>query len=134
MKKREIVLYLIFGVLTTVISLLSFKLFNFLFGEELYLLNNIFSWLFAVAFAFITNKIFVFESKKWESPMIFKEIFLFVLARVFSLIVEEAGLFLLIDILAILSPDFSKLVMQIMVVILNYVFSKFIVFKKSLNF
>lgn len=134
MKKREIVLYLIFGVLTTVISLLSFKLFNFLFGEELYLLNNIFSWLFAVAFAFITNKIFVFESKKWESPMIFKEIFLFVSARVFSLIVEEAGLFLLIDILAILSPDFSKLVMQIMVVILNYVFSKFIVFKKSLNF
>ena len=134
MKKREIVLYLIFGVLTTVISLLSFKLFNFLFGEELYLLNNIFSWLFAVAFAFITNKIFVFESKKWESPMIFKEIFLFVSARVFSLIVEEAGLFLLIDILAILSPDFSKLVMQIMVVILNFVFSKFIVFKKSLNF
>lgn len=134
MKKREIVLYLIFGVLTTLISLISFKLFNFLFGEELYLLNNIFSWLFAVAFAFITNKIFVFESKKWESPMIFKEIFLFVSARVFSLIVEEAGLFLLIDILAILSPDFSKFIMQIMVIILNFVFSKFIVFKKSLNF
>ena len=134
MKKREIVLYLIFGVLTTVISLLSFKLFNFLFGEELYLLNNIFSWFIAVAFAFITNKIFVFESKKWESPMIFKEIFLFVSARVFSLILEEAGLFLLIDILAILSPDFSKLIMQIMVIILNFVFSKFIVFKKSLNF
>ncbi len=134
MKKREIVLYLIFGVLTTLISLISFKLFNFLFGEELYLLNNIFSWLIAVAFAFITNKIFVFESKKWESPMIFKEIFLFVSARVFSLIVEEAGLFLLIDILAILSPDFSKFIMQIMVIILNFVFSKFIVFKKSLNF
>lgn len=134
MKKREIVLYLIFGVLTTLISLLSFKLFNFIFGEELYLLNNILSWLFAVVFAFISNKIFVFESKKWESPMIFKEIFLFVSARVFSLIVEEAGLFLLIDILAILSPDFSKFIMQIMVIILNFVFSKFIVFKKSLNF
>lgn len=133
MKKREIALYLVFGVLTTVISLLSFKLFNFLLGENLYLINNVFSWILAVSFAFVTNKLWVFESKEWKSPLIFKEILLFLSARVFSLLVEELGLFLLIDVLGSISPDISKLIMQIIVVILNYVLSKFLVFKKSLN-
>ena len=133
MKKREIALYLVFGVLTTVISLLSFKLFNFLLGENLYLINNVFSWILAVSFAFVTNKLWVFESKEWKSPLIFKEILLFLSARVFSLLVEELGLFLLIDVLGSINPDISKLIMQIIVVILNYVLSKFLVFKKSLN-
>ena len=133
MKKREIALYLVFGVLTTVISLLSFKLFNFLLGENLYLINNVFSWILAVSFAFVTNKLWVFESKEWKSPLIFKEMLLFLSARVFSLLVEELGLFLLIDVLGSISPDISKLIMQIIVVILNFVLSKFLDFKKSLN-
>lgn len=134
MKKKEVINYLIFGALTTVISITSFKLFNFLLGENLYLLNNIFSWVLAVAFAFITNKLLVFESKEWKIPLIFKEIFLFLSARVFSLLVEEIGLYLMIDIFSVFSADISKLIMQIIIVILNFIFSKFLVFRKSLNF
>ncbi len=134
MKKKEIITYLIFGLLTTVISILSFKLFNNLFGEGLYLFNNILSWIFAVSFAFVTNKIWVFESKEWKFPFILREILFFLGARVFSLIIEEIGLFLFIDTFAVFDTDISKLIMQVIVTILNFVLSKFLVFKKSLNF
>ncbi|MBO5019799.1 MAG: GtrA family protein [Clostridia bacterium] len=61
---REVINYLIFGILTTAVSILTFQFFGFLLGEELYLVNNILSWIISVSFAFVTNKLWVFESKK----------------------------------------------------------------------
>lgn len=142
-KYRELITYIIFGVLTTIVSLVSFKIFDSLLGEKLYLLTNIMSWIFAVSFAYITNKLWVFESKSWQGKTVIKELLGFVGARLFSLGVEELGLWLLIDILnmgalrlSILSLDINgnmiaKVVMQIVVIILNYVFSKLVVFKKK---
>ena len=61
---KEIVLYIVFGVLTTVVNFVVFKLFNMLLGEKLYLLNNTVAFIVSVLFAYVTNKIWVFESKK----------------------------------------------------------------------
>lgn len=139
---REVISYLIFGLLTTAVSILTFQLFGLLLGEDLYLVNNILSWIISVSFAFVTNKLWVFESKSWHLSIIKTEITGFLAARIFSLIVEEAGLFVLIDLLRIEKIGFefvgflitgtliAKFTMQIIVVLLNYFFSKFLIFKK----
>ncbi len=141
---KELVKYLIFGVLTTVVSLVSFKIFDALLGQRLYLISNVLSWIFAVAFAFITNKLWVFRSKNTEKKVIFRELFSFVTARILSLLIEEGGLWLLIDVLKLgqmqpvkifsLSINgnlIAKIIMQVVVVVSNYVFSKFFIFKKG---
>jgi putative flippase GtrA len=142
-KLKEIFSYLFFGFLTTLISILTFGLFNAALGEKLYLISNIFSWVISVAFAFVTNKIYVFRSLEWNVKILRTELFGFVGARIFSLVLEEAGLFLLMDIIkfnsfetrvlsfSITGGFISKIIMQIVVVITNYFFSKFIIFKKS---
>ena len=144
-KYRELITYVIFGVLTTVVSLVSFKIFDSILGEDLYLVSNVISWIFAVSFAYVTNKLWVFESKSWKSNVIIKEIIGFISARLFSLGVEELGLWLLVDIFNIgkISVDLfsfningnmiAKLIMQFVVIVLNYVFSKLVIFKKKNN-
>ncbi|MBQ6825992.1 MAG: GtrA family protein [Clostridia bacterium] len=141
--KKEIISYLFFGVLTTVISIASFQAFGFILGEKLYLLNNILSWIISVAFAFFTNKLWVFESKSFKFSVIKGEIIGFLSARIFSLVLEEAGLFFMIDLIkfsafkteilgfTITGELIAKLIMQIIVVIANYIFSKFIIFKRK---
>lgn len=143
LKYKELISYVFFGVLATIVSILSFKLFDVLLGPELYLLSNVISWIITVIFAYFTNKIWVFESKSWKANVLVKEIVSFFGARVFSLVVEEAGLWLMIDqmdmggiswdILAfsISGNMIAKIIMQVVVVILNYVFSKLIIFKKK---
>lgn len=143
LKYKELISYVFFGVLATIVSILSFKLFDVLLGPQLYLLSNVISWIITVIFAYFTNKIWVFESKSWKANVLVKEIVSFFGARVFSLIVEEAGLWLMIDqmdmggiswdILAfsISGNMIAKIIMQVVVVILNYVFSKLIIFKKK---
>lgn len=142
-KYKEVILYLIFGVLTTLVSLLSFWLFELALGKDLYLLTNVFSWVLAVIFAFVTNKLFVFESKSWKCNVLVKEIPEFLLARVFSLVIEELGLILFIEALSfdeisksilgfnITGEFIAKIIMAIIVIILNYFFSKFIIFNKA---
>lgn len=142
-KYKELIVYVIFGGLTTVVNLLVFTLFGKLLGDERYLVSNIVAWFTAVVFAYVTNKLWVFESKSWKFKVIAKEIPSFFAARVFSLVVEEAGLFLLVDVLSfnkISTSLFSftiggeliaKVLLAVIVVILNYIFSKLIVFRRS---
>lgn len=142
-KYSELINYVIFGVLATIVNLVSFKLIGLLLGESLYLVTNIISWIITVIFAYFTNKIWVFKSNSWEIRVLLKELVGFFGARLFSLAVEEAGLWLLIDLLKMKEYSFSmlqfditgsmiaKIIMQVVVVILNYVFSKLIIFKKS---
>lgn len=142
-KYKELISYVFFGVLATIVSIGTFKLFDAVLGEKLYLISNVISWIITVIFAYITNKLWVFESKSWKADVVIKELIGFFGARLFSLGVEEFGLWLLIDALNMgaLSLDFmsfyingnmiAKLIMQVVVVILNYVFSKLIVFRKK---
>ncbi len=145
LKYKEIISYVFFGVLATVVNLVSFKLFELILGEKLYLVTNVVSWLITVIFAYFTNKLWVFESKSWKANVVIKELIGFFGARIFSLVVEEAGLWLMIDICHmgniswdILSVNINgnmiaKIIMQVVVVILNYVFSKLVIFKKKKN-
>ena len=138
--KKEVVNYLFFGVLTTVLNVACYQLLSWIFGEEWYLVNNAICWIVAVTFAFFTNKLWVFESKSWAFKVIRGEISGFLLARVFSLVLEEAGLFLMIDLLcfdalrlevisfSITGTLIAKVIMQIIVVLSNYIFSKFLIF------
>ncbi len=144
-KYRETIAYVFFGAVTTLVNLVVFKLFNMILGEELYLISNTIAWAAAVLVAFFTNKLWVFESKSWAPAVLRRELPAFVGARVFSYAFEEAGLFLTVGLLglgewALALPfvTFSgemvcKVFLQVVVLVLNYVFSKLVIFKKSLN-
>ncbi|MBQ7005695.1 MAG: GtrA family protein [Clostridia bacterium] len=142
-KYKELIIYVIFGGLTTVVNLVVFTLFGMLLGDEKYLITNAIAWFAAVVFAYITNKIWVFESKSWSGKVLLKEIPSFFAARVFSFVLEEAGLFLFVDILSfneisikILSFEIggeliAKVILAVVVVVVNYVLSKLVIFKKK---
>ena len=143
-KHREIIVYFVFGVLTTAVNLITFYTLETLFGtENSYLYNNVIAWVVAVVFAYVTNKLVVFESKSWAPTVVLKESAEFVGARLFSLGVEEAGLWLFVDVFSFgavsikilgfnLTGGFiAKVILAVIVVILNYFFSKFIIFKNK---
>lgn len=133
--RKEGILYLIFGGLTTLISILSFWLFSLMLGEERYLLSNFLSWVLAVIFAFVTNKTLVFGSKKTDKGTLLREGIEFLGARIFSLGLEEGGLWLLLDAFGMAhlpSGDLiAKVIMSVIVILVNYFLSKFIIFKKK---
>lgn len=140
---KETVTYVIFGVLTTLVNLLVFKGFDVLFKGKYYLFTNTIAWIAAVAFAYVTNKLFVFESKSWKFDVIKKEIPSFLGARIASYFVEQAGLWIFVElfhfdekvfdfILVKLSGKITaKLIIGVIVVVINYVLSKFIIFSKK---
>ncbi len=140
---REQLVYIFFGLLTTAVNLITFHLFQIILGDRYYLISNIIAWSLSVAFAYITNKIWVFESRLWTKRVLLKEIPSFVSARIFSFFIEEMGLYLLVDCLSMKTYTLSvagveiygsmiaKVLLAAIVVVLNYVFSKFIIFRKK---
>ena len=141
---RETVSYLIFGVATTLVNYVVFHLlYNVLWQQRNSLIANAAAFVAAVVFAFVVNKMFVFESKRWDLATLKKEIPSFLAARIGSFGIEEAGLFLAEKVLKLggiiavtigsLSLDWItviKVALAFVVVALNYVFCKLIVFKK----
>lgn len=131
-KYQEIINYLIFGFLTTVVSIVSYILFaNFLFSEKTDVtvqISNVLSWICAVIFAYVTNRKYVFNSTMQGRAKV-KEIINFFLARFSSLIIDIALMFVLFSLMHI-DDTISKIIVQVVIVIVNYVFSKFLVFKK----
>ena len=126
---KELVLYVVFGALTTAVCFVSYYACNTMLGIH-YLASNIVSWILAVLFAYITNKLFVFESKGLSKKELAREFFAFIAARLVSLGMEELGLWLTIGALH-WNENLAKLIMQVVVVIANYVFSKLFIFKKT---
>lgn len=129
-KNKEIINYLIFGVLTTIVSFASYFIFAKLCGID-EIISNMLSWVISVAFAFVTNKIWVFESKTNTVGSFFKEMFKFYLSRVLSGVICDICTFSLMVKVLHINDMISKLVIQVMVTILNYLFSKLIVFKSK---
>lgn len=142
-KYKELIMYVVFGALTTLVNFIAFWLFSHILGEKLYLVNNAIAWIISVIFAYITNKLFVFESKSFAAKILFKEFSEFLVARVFSFLIEEAGMWLFVDVLnfneyslnifgfEITGQIIAKLILAVIVVIMNYFFSKFIIFAKK---
>lgn len=127
-KYWDILAYLIFGVLTTVVNYAVYLPVYNILGLSAALSNAI-AWVVAVAFAYLTNKPFVFKSHDWSRATIIPELTKFVSCRVASGALETVILLVTVDILS-WNGNIWKLLTQVMVVVLNYIFSKLIVFKK----
>lgn len=129
--KKEIINYLIIGVLTTLVSLITYYLLTFTIldpNNDIQLqIANIISWIISVAFAYITNRKFVFESK---SKDIKKELSKFISSRITTLIIDMLLMFILVSLLHF-NDKVIKLIVQVIVIILNYIFSKLFVFNKN---
>ena len=149
-KYHEVIAYLFWGVLTTIVCWGSYSLLMLafkglpetgitVFGKSFPLavtIANVLSWIIAVAFAFITNKIRVFQSRNWSRRVVVPELLKFLSSRIATGIIEIVGVPFLVTIglnQTILGIEgmLSKVIVSIIVVILNYVFSKFIVFRKT---
>ena len=126
-KNKEVLLYLFFGGLTFCVSIASYAYFNLVldFNE---LVANVFSWILAVLFAYITNKIWVFQAPVSSIRDFLKQIFSFFGGRLATLGVEEVILFVFITCLN-WNSMIVKVVAQIVVIFLNYIISKLWVFK-----
>lgn len=127
---KEVVNYLVFGVLATLVNFISYYIFAKILGIEEITSSGL-SWFCAVLFAYITNKIFVFDSKTETKIAFFKEMICFFLARIVSGILCDVGTFALMVKVFHINDIISKIVTQVMVVIVNYLFSKLIVFRKK---
>jgi putative flippase GtrA len=134
MKYREAVLYVICGGFTTLVSWASYALFVWA-GMELNL-SNILSWICAVLFAFVVNKWIVFESRSTEGKTVAKELSLFFGARIFTGVLS----WILFPILlwmglnqTILGTEglIAKIIVTIVEIALNWIFSKYMIFKKK---
>ena len=130
-KYKEVIMYLVFGVLTTIVSLLIYYLLTLTFlnpnvSWQLQI-ANILSWIGSVTFAYITNRIYVFNSKEKNK---LKEGLMFFAARLTTLLLD-----MLIMYVGVTSLGFNdkiiKIISQILVIIINYVLSKVIVFRKT---
>jgi len=132
-KYEEIINYLIVGVLTTVVSLATYFICTETFldpNKKLELqIANIISWVFAVAFAYFTNRKYVFKSK---NKNMLKEASSFVGSRILSLLMDMFIMFIIVSVLH-LNDKIGKLVSQVIVTIANYILSKLFVFKKKEN-
>ena len=126
-KYKEGLLYLFFGGCTTLINIFAFCLLRFI--KIATYTSNIIAWIISVFFAFITNKFFVFESKKTDFWNTIKEGFSFLGFRILSLVFDMGIMYLMIDIMGA-NEVVSKVVSNIFVIIINYIFSKLFVFKK----
>lgn len=127
-KYRETISYLIFGVATTVVSFALY--YAFLWLGMHYLWAQTLSWIGAVVFAYVTNKIWVFESKVCGFLPIVKEFCAFVLSRLFSFGVETLLLWLMVDVGSV-SEAIAKIPVAVLTVILNYITGKLLVFRKK---
>lgn len=130
-KYEEIISYLIVGGLTTMVSLITYYLLVYTIldpniGIELQI-ANIVSWIFSVTFAYFTNRKYVFKSKNKIS---FKEGISFYISRIGTLFLDMLMMYVFVTVLGF-NDKIIKFVVQIIVIILNYILSKFIVFKKK---
>lgn len=127
-KYWDIFSYLFFGVLTTVVNYVVYLPCYNILGLSAVVSNGI-AWVVAVAFAYLTNKPFVFKSHDWSAKTVIPELSKFVGCRVGSGLAESAILLLAVDIMG-WNGNIWKLLTNVLVVILNYIGSKLLVFKK----
>ena len=124
-RNKEIINYVVVGGLTTLVSVASYWAFRFIIKN--YIILSIISWILAVTFAYVTNRKFVFESK---SKKIVEEVTKFFTYRLITLGLEVSLMALFVSVLNI-NDMLSKVILQVVVLVLNYVFSKLFIFKED---
>lgn len=130
-KHRAIILYLIFGVLTTVINwvvyVASMRVFT---GAYANVISSLIAWIVAVLFAYVTNRRLVFESRARGFAPVMRECAAFFASRVLTGVLDLSIMYVFADVLRF-DGKIVKLVSNIIVVVLNYILSKIVVFKKT---
>ena len=124
-KNKEIIMYLVFGVLTTVVNIVVYYIFSNLLHMN-YLFSNAMAWFLSVLFAYVTNRKYVFDSK---NNQIIKEAISFFGSRLATGIMDMMLMWFLVN-FNIVNDVVAKVVVNVIVVILNYILSKLVVFKK----
>ena len=140
-KMRELITYVIFGALTTLVNWVVYLVITKVFALDshpegsapyLVIINaaQILGWILSVLFAYFTNKKYVFQSSAGVKDGAWKEFFLFVSARIASLLIFDLLLFNVLHLLG-MDDKLDKLLMNVLVVIFNYVASRFVVFRRK---
>ena len=127
-KYKSLIMYVIFGALTTVVNFSAYFLFYGVLNFS-NVMSSVLAWFFAVSFAFVTNKLFVFESRSFDAKILFREIPAFFGCRLGTGILDVAIMFVAVDLLNFNALS-SKITSDIIVNVLNYVASKVIIFRK----
>ncbi len=128
-KYREVISYIFWGVMTTLVNYVVYFVCTKAFGID-YLVSNVIAWLLSVIFAFWVNKVYVFRSYGTNAKTMVREFGTFVSARVLSGVLETGMLALFVETLHF-NSDVVKIAASVLVVIINYVLSKLIIFKKQ---
>ena len=128
-KYRQPLDYLFWGGCTTLVNFVVYFLFTRVIPLDI-VIANILAWCAAVLFAFFVNKILVFHSGSWKWKLLFPEFVKFIGARVVSLVMETVLLWLCVDV-AHLNDFIMKILISVLVVISNYVFSKLYIYKRK---
>ena len=124
---KETILYVIFGILTTIVNLIAYYLFSNIININ-YLISNAIAWIISVVFAYITNKFFVFNSSYINKDVIIEEFIKFMNCRLISGLSEVVLLFLFVDLL-LMNYIVAKLIIGVLVALINFIFSKVFIFK-----
>ena len=128
-KYKEIINYLIFGVLTTLVNYVSYLILTKACNVD-YMVSTVIVQIISILFAYVTNKLFVFQTKGLSKKEFFKEMFSFFGFRILSLFLDMGFMYLFVDVLH-LNDVIMKLVSNVLIVIANYIFSKVFIFKKK---
>ena len=126
-KHKSLISYAFFGVLTTLVNIAIYHLSYTVLGVK-NIPSTVIAWIVSVAFAFITNKLFVFESKSLQPKTVLKEAFDFTLCRIGTGVIEVLMMYVFVDIIN-LNGTLMKLITNIVVIVLNYIASKLFIFK-----
>ena len=127
-KYKSFLMYGIFGVLTTIVNLVVYNLCYYRAGIN-NTISNVIAWILAVLFAYITNKLWVFDSKSWKINVLRREVTAFVSCRLATGIMDILIMYVCVDLLG-WHAMLMKLASNVLVILLNYIFSKLIIFKK----
>ncbi len=125
---KSFIAYVFFGICTTLVNLFCYRLFYFVLGVS-NVPSTVIAWLFAVLFAFITNKLWVFESKSFAITTVFPELVKFFICRVATGLLDVFVMWIAVDKMKWNAMAW-KLISNVLVIVLNYVASKLVIFVK----
>ena len=128
-KYKSFIAYGVFGVLTTVVNIVIYSFFYNTLGLS-NTLSNVIAWIIAVAFAYLTNKVWVFGSTSWKWEVLKKEVVAFISCRLATGILDIVIMYICVDVMQ-WNALLMKISSNVLVIILNYIFSKLVIFKKK---
>lgn len=128
-KYQSLISYAVFGVLTTLVNIVTYSICYGQLGIS-NTISNVIAWILSVAFAYVTNKLWVFDSKSWAWNVLKREVVAFVSCRLATGILDIVIMFICVDLMG-WPAMLMKVISNVLVIVLNYVFSKLIIFKKK---